>query len=241
MIRSTLLVALAAGLVGLPARSAETPFQMGLALRTGYSLSTQDHLNPSLFGLGLSGDYALSSTQTLRGELAYFYEAGRTYRTDFLPAAPGQAQPDPTKSADVRKNKLEGLTLRLSGIQALSSGWSMQGGLQIGNSRFTQEYIGNTIDANRLYQDTYNGVPVKSALKLSPFAGLQYDIDRDGAVELNLIGLSYTAIEFQHTPGAPLVSGDLTRPGSHLVYAGDHLEERSRMRLAVEFSYRFRF
>jgi hypothetical protein len=241
MVRPTLLLALAAGLFSLPTQAADTPLQLGLALRTGYSLVTQDNLNPSLMGVGLSGDYTLNSSLSLRGELAYFYEAGRTYRAGFLPPAAGQAPPDPTKSADSRKNKLEGLVFRMSAIQALQSGWSLQGGLQVGSSRFTQEYIGNTIDAKRLYQDTYNGVPTKSAFSVSPFAGVQYDIDRDGAVELNLIGLSYTAIDFQHTPGSPLMSGNPTQPGSHLVYSGDHLEEHSRMRLAVELSYRFRF
>jgi len=238
MLRSALLLALCGG---LPALSADTPIQLGLALRTGYSLTTQDQLNASSLGLGLSADHSLSHALSLRGELAYVYNPGRTYRADLLPAAAGQSQPDPARSADVRKNKLEGLVLRVSAIRGLHQGWSLQGGLQLGNSRFTHEYIGNTVNTSRSYLDTYNGVPTKSALGVSPFAGVQIDLDKDGALELNLIAVSYKAIDFRHTPGSPLVSGDPTRPGSHLVYRGDHLEERSRMRLAVEFSYRFRF
>ncbi|WLT31612.1 hypothetical protein [Geothrix sp. PMB-07] len=241
MFRPTLRLALAASLFSLPALAAESPIQLGLALRTGYSLTKQDNLNANLLGLGVSGDYALGTDLALRGELAYFYTPGRTYRADLQAPATGQTAPDPLRSADTRKNKLEGLVLRFSAIRAIQSGWSLQGGLQVGNSRFTQEYVGNTINSSRSYQDTYNGVPTKSALSLSPFAGLQYDVDRDGALELNLIGQSYKAIDFRHTPGAPLVSGDPAKSGSHLVYAGDHLEEQSRIRLAVEFSYRFRF
>ncbi|MBI1753745.1 MAG: hypothetical protein HY014_11035 [Acidobacteria bacterium] len=241
MLRPIHRLTLAVSLFSLPAFGAEPPIQLGLVLRAGYSPAKQDNLNASLLGLGVSGDYALGSSLALRGELAYFYTPGRTYRADLQAPASGQTAPDPLRSADVRKNKLEGLVLRFSAIRALSSGWSIQGGLQAGNSRFTQEYVGNTINSSRSYQDTYNGVPTKSALSLSPFAGLQYDVDRDGALELNLVGLSYKAIDFRHTPGALLVSGDPAKPGSHLVYAGDHLEEQSRMRLAIEFSYRFRF
>jgi|GEM_PF-2920207 len=241
MIRPTIPLVLAASLFSLPAAAAESPFQLGLALRTGYSLTTSDNIHPFLMGAGISGDYALNKTLSLRGELAYFYRKGQSYRAELLPAAAGQPQADPENSGDMRKNKLEGLVLRLSGLYALDSACSLQGGLQIGNSRFTHEYIGQTADTDWTYTDTYNGVPVKSAFSVSPFVGVQFDVDRDSAVEVNLIGLSYTAINFQHTPGSTLLTPNPDRPGTHLVYQGDRLDEKKRMSMGVELSYRFRF
>jgi hypothetical protein len=215
--------------------------QFGLALRSGYTLNPQDNLNGYLLGLGFTVEHPLSETLTLKGELGYFYKPGRQYRAEFLPAAAGKPQADPAKSADLRKNQLEGLFLRLGAAWGFTEGWSLQGGLQLGNTRFSQQVIGQTLDTHQTYSDTYNSTPVKSAPSVSPYVGVEYALDANNVVELDVLALGYKAIDFRHTPGSPLLAGSTSTPGSTLIYQGDHLDERTRFAPTVEISYRFRF
>ncbi|WP_257306975.1 hypothetical protein [Geothrix campi] len=219
-----------------------------LKLRAASGLSTNDHLNASAFGFGLNVRYGFE-WGTLNGELGYFYKPGRQYRAALEAPAAGMpaavdSWPDPIAggSVDSRKNSLTQLNARFSYERAISNAWSWQAGLQLGQSKFRHEYIGDVADLRwATYEDTYNGTPTKSVFTVNPFAGVTYQINQDSAFELNLISISYTAINFHHAPGSAIVSGDPTVPGSHLVYAGDHLEEIKRNSLHIEIGYTFRF
>jgi hypothetical protein len=225
-----------------------------LKLRAASGLSTNDHLNSSAFGLGLNVRYGFE-WGTLNGELGYFYKPGRQYRAGYDPAYNDTADAvfNPAISVDSRKNSLSQVNARFSYEMAINKTWSWQAGVQVGKAKFRTEYIGdlgdtwtnpappyNTIDWYS-YEDTYNGTPTKSVFTVSPFVGLTYQINQDSAFELNLMSFSYTAINFRHTPGAPIVAGDPTVPGSHLVYAGDRLDEKKRNSLHLEIGYTFRF
>jgi hypothetical protein len=244
MIRPHAILAAAVSLLCLPANAAGDPLsglQFGLALRSGYTFNPQDNLNGYLLGLGFTVEHPLSDTLTLQGELGYYYKPGRQYNAAFLPAAAGRPQADPARSADLRKNQVEGLVLRLGAAWALTQEWSFQAGLQMGNSRFSQQVIGQTLDTHQTYSDTYNATPVKSAPSVSPFVGVGYTLDPNNVVELDVLALGYKAIDFRHTPGSPLLAGSTSTPGSTLIYQGDHLDERTRFAPTVEISYRFRF
>jgi len=212
-----------------------------LKLRAASGLSTNDHLSSSAFGLGLNVRYGFD-WGTLNGELGYFYKPGRQYLVGYNAPAAGMPAADPGYSVDSRKNSLNQLNARFSYERAINAAWSWQAGLQLGQSKFRHEYIGDVGDTGwATYEDTYNGTPTKSVFTVNPFAGVTYQINQDSAFELNLISIAYTAIEFQHTPGAPIVSGSASVPGSHLVYAGDRLDEKKRNSLHIEFGYTFRF
>lgn len=233
---------LALGLLPVALLAAESPdLRAGLALRTGSALLSRDHLNDNLLGVGLSLDVKLQGPWSLRSELAYTYRPGRSYRGTFLAPAPGQAPASETRSGDWRKNRMDALGLRGAACYALGGDWTLQGGLQVGKSRFTHEYVGQTVDAAKTYDQTYNGVPVESAMHVSPFLGVAWAYDRQFTFEASVVGQGYTAIDFRHTPGAPLVSGDPNRPGSHLVYAGDALATTRRMVPSLELGCRFLF
>lgn len=230
-----------AGLFAGSAAAAEPPTRAGLVLRTGSTLSGKDQLNDNLLGVGVSVDQVLTDAWSVRAELSYLYKPGRSYRGEILPAAAGKPAAAPSRSGDFKKNRLDALGLRGSALYRLGEELAFVAGVQVGKSRFTHEYIGQSVDANATYYDTYNGVPVESSMHVSPFVGVEWAYDKNFAFEVNLLGLSYTAIDFRHTPGAALVSGDKNKPGSVLVYAGDDLSKSRRMLPSVELGCRFRF
>lgn len=230
-----------AGLFAGTAGAAEPPLRAGLAFRTGVTLSGQDHLNDNILGMGVSVDRAFSEGWSARLELNYLYKPGRSYRGDLLSPASGKPAASPSRSGEFKKNRLDALGLRGSALFRKSDELALVAGVQLGKSRFTHEYIGQTVDASATYYDTYNGAPTESALHASPFVGLEWAYDRDFVFEVNLLGLSYTAIDFRHTPGSALVGGDKNKPGSTLVYAGDQLAKTRRMLPTVEVGCRFRF
>jgi hypothetical protein len=210
-------------------------------LRAANGIDSEDNLQTSAFGLGLNLRYT-ADWGTLNGELGYYYKPGRQFLARLDPAAPGQPEADAAFSVDSRKNSLNQLNARLSYEMAINNTWSWQAGMQLGNSKFRHEYIGDVGDTNwATYEDTYNGTPTKSVFTVSPFVGVTYQINKDSAFELNLISLSYTSINFRHAPGSAIVAGDPTVAGSHLVYAGDRLDEQKRNSLHLEIGYTFRF
>jgi hypothetical protein len=211
-------------------------------LRVANALETSnDNLQNSAFGFGLNLHYK-AEWGTLNGELGYYYKPGRQFLAQLDPAAPGANAADPGFSVDSRKNSLNQVNARVSYEQAITNTWSWQAGLQLGVSKFRQEYIGDIGDTGwATYEDTYNGTPTKSVFTVSPFVGATYQINQDSAFEFNLLALSYTSINFRHAPGSAIVSGDPTIPGSHLVYAGDHLDEQKRYSIHLEIGYTFRF
>lgn len=207
-----------------------------LKLRVANGLDNEDQLQPSAFGFGLNTHYK-ADWGTLNAELGYYYKPGRQYKETVDLAAGGA---DLANSVDSRRNSLNQLNVRLSYEQPIDKTWSWQAGLQLGNAKFRQEYLGDVTDGST-YEDFYNGTPSKSVFTVSPFVGVTYKVNEDSAFELNLMSLSYTSINFRHTPGAAIVSGDPTVAGSHLVYAGDHLDEQKRMSFHIEVGYTFRF
>lgn len=214
-------------------------------LRAANGIDNEDNLQSSAFGLGLNLHYR-ADWGTLNGELGYYYKPGRQFLAPLDPTATGRPAVDPASSVDSRKNSLNQVNARFSYERAISNTWSWQAGVQVGNSKFRHEYIGDVgnFDAATTppnYEDTYNGTPTKSVFTVSPFVGVTYQINPDSAFELNLISLAYTSINFRHTPGAAIVSGNPNVAGSHLVYAGDRLDEQKRNSFHLEIGYTFRF
>ncbi len=221
----------------------EEGFGVDLNLRTSYNFTTNDNLNNAGLGFGLNFRNTFN-WGTLNAEVGYYYNPGRGYRAALLPSYPGQPAADPANSADSRQNHLDQINLRLSYENEINSDWTWRAGLIAGNAKFRHQYIADLADGpdtTATVEETYNGTPTKSQMSVSPFVGLGYRINKDSAFEFNLVSQAYTAIDFKHTPFSPIVSGDPSKPGSHLVYAGDHLAETKRNTLRLELGYTFRF
>jgi len=222
-------------------------FDAQFKIRGGLGLQTDDHLARRVMGFGLDFGWGLDFGR-FGLEVGYQYKPGSQYIQPFSSTAAGATDPFPQSnpnlgitSVDSRKNTLEGMTARLSFQRDFNADWGWQGGVQLGGSRFKQEYIGDVTAKDFSYEDTYQGTPVKSTLGVSPYVGVIYHVNNDSHLEFNLIDIGYKSINFVHHPGSAIVAGNPNQPGSHLVYAGDTLEESSRHLLHLEIGYAFHF
>ena len=224
-----------AALTTTMATAQDAGFNAALKLRAGYGLSGQaDNLSRNTFGLGF--DFGYTTNQGRFGaEICYQYKPGNQYLLDLstMPKAPGVTM-DPAQSVDSRKNQVGGLALRLSFERPiLASAWSWRAGIQVGGSKYRQEYIGDVTNGSS-YEDTYNGTLTKTTLPISPFVGIGLAIDPEQALEFNLVSLGYTSVDYVHVAG--------TVPGS---FGGntaqDTVATHRRSVPQLEFTYVLRF
>lgn len=239
------LVGALLAIAAAPLASQDSAFDTRFKFRAGGQVAAlQDKLDGRLFGMGFEVGYRHPMGR-FTAELGYFYKSGQAFRTDVsaMPLAPGKTV-DPRYSADVRKNGLDGTTLRLGWEPTPGQVLSWHAGVQLSFSNYRHQYMGTLADGysdknNPLnprpsdakpgtYLDTYNGVPVKHDLGLSPYAGLDYRLDDSSSLELNLLVLNYKAYDYKHVAGS-------------LSTAQDRLDSRTRFAPHVEFAYVFRF
>lgn len=232
--RTGALLLIAASFLAAADQGPDVSFKVRTAFNVSDGPPPNDNLQTSALGFGLNIGWSLGPGK-LNTELGYFYKPGRQYRADV------SAPADPATSVDSRRNSLTSVNLRLSWEAPLNDTWSWQAGVMAGMSRFRHEYFGDIADTNFTFEDTYNGTPTKSQFSASPFIGVSYKVSEASSLELNIISVSYKSINFVHTPGAAIVSGDPNHPGDHLVYAGDHLESSSRNSVHFEIGYAFHF
>lgn len=227
--------------LGSTVASAQTTqgFDAQLKLRTGLEIgNNKDGLKARTLGFGLDFGYDPGFGR-FGAEIGFQYKPGDQYRSDVstFPVVAGQNAPDPYFSGDIRRNSLEGVAVRLSFEKGIpSTQWSWRVGVQLGGARFRHEYLGDIADTGyATYEDTYNGALTKSDIAPSPFAGVSYRFDDASAVEINLIGISYKAINYVH------VAGQGVDAKGHSITALDYVTEQKRMRPHIEVGYSFRF
>ena len=228
-------------LLGATLASAQSTkgFDAQFKLRTGYELGTnQDGLKSRTLGFGLDFGYDPGFGR-FGAEIGFQYKPGDQYRSDVstFPVVAGMPAPDPAYSGDLRRNSLEGLTLRLSFEKTIAATpWAWRAGIQVGGAKFRQEYLGDIADTGyATYEDTYNGAITKSDTAISPFVGVSYRFDEASSVELNLVGVAYKAINYVH------VAGQGVDASGHSITTLDYITETSRMRPHIEIGYAFRF
>ncbi len=233
--------AMALAVLGASAAMAQSQpgFDVQFKLRTGLELeSNQDHLKSRTLGFGLDLGYDPGFGR-FSLEVGFQYKPGDEYASNVatFPVVTGMPAPSPAFSGDLRRNSLEGVAVRLSFEQPFqASQWSWRAGVQLGGAKFRQEYLGDIGDVGWAnYEDTYNGTPTKSVLAVSPFVGASYRFDSTSAVEFNLVGVSYTAINYVH------VAGQGIDAYGHSITALDYLTQAKRMQPHVEVGYSFRF
>ncbi|MDR2697995.1 MAG: hypothetical protein LBB40_05925 [Holophagales bacterium] len=114
-------------------------------------------------------------------------------------------------SVDSRKNQLDGLYFRAAYEKPFQH-IGLRVGVQVGGSDFRQEYIADISgwrklgNDNQIFNDTYNGIHNKNQLSISPFGGISISSE-NYFLEIQLIGVSYTMVDYIHVPG--------TEPGKH--------------------------
>ena len=240
-----------------PLRAEEPLFTRDFKLRTGYGLATKDNLRPASLSLGFNFGYALAAGR-LGLEVGYFYKSGDQYIEPVQGQANAALSPvNLDKSGDSRRNTIEGLALRLSFERPIDEDWNWQAGLMIGGTKFKHEYVGDVeggswnADNPVSWRDNYYGTPTGGATRISPYAGVSYRIGDHSSLELNLLLLNYTALNYVHHPGAdPSVYYFDTDPadvaGAGRIapmngFPADTLERSNRLVPHLEFGYIFHF
>lgn len=226
------LVLGAASSAGLMAQTQDTGISTAFKLRAGYQVaSSKDGLASHLMGFGLEAGFGMGSGR-LTAELGYMIKPGNEFRSDLgsIKLDTG-ATLNASNSVESRKNKVDGLTLRLGYEGSLNSDWSWRAGIQLGGSKFTHQVIGQSAGTKPSgnYTEAYYGVPTKNALAPSPFAGMTYNLSPSSAVEFGVLLQSFTALDYQHVAGSTPANSK------------DQVVERGRVLPHIEAAYVFRF
>ena len=229
---SILAAALLSG-VGLMAQSAPKPgdFGFNVKLHAGGTFGNlKDDLHAqNMFGLGLEGTYALSSSSSIIGEVAFLSFGGKGYDNTHLsgpiyipgPTTTSGGSPvylDPASSVDFRKNSLAGFSLRGGYRRAINDTWAWQAGLTLDNLKYRQEASGTLQPlVGGAPAGPYEGIavtPTETKLNVGAFAGIRAQLTRDFSLEANVLSVGYGTADYQpftYTGQAPSVSTETRR------------------------------
>lgn len=242
--RLILLTALLA--VGAVAKAEEEPF-MALKLRTQTGFQSEAGMRNG-FGFGVNYAHKMGPGY-LNAELGYQYYSGKQYREPIKSNVFGlvDVDTDPAhetgpnfSSVDSRKNAADGITLRMGWSQPIVEGLSWQAGVVLGKLKNHHESIGTfgmTFDGKGDIASSgdYGSWVIsvdKSYFTASPFAGVKWDFNEIGALELNVLfqSLKVTTVEPIYNAGAAGTSRVTPLIG-----------EKSINKPKVEIAYVFKF
>lgn len=220
------LLGLAAFIMGATSLHAEEPgWSSAIKVRAllGSTKSDQDMANAVSGGnIQMGGGFGLELGYTvgpgrITGELGYSVMAGDAYLVT-TPNPNAQTVIDQSTSVDSRKNKLEGLTLRLGYEAPLSGSLAWRAGLQFGGNKYTHQVLGNINGKfqGNAFADSYYYVGSKSSMAPSPFGGLTYNFDASSALEFGVLLLNYSSLNYQHVVNTKN-QADTVSTKSHLV------------------------
>ncbi len=235
------------------ATAGDTGFDPQFKVRFGYGLGTKDQLANRNLGFGLDLGF-VTGLGRFGAEIGYQYKPGDQFSYNLLagnPTAPGntvvilpaQTTP-PVYTGDLRRNQLDGVTVRLSYEKSLNPDWAIRGGVQLGGAKFRHEYIGNIQGTVAIgaaaavpFLDAYSGTPTKSTIAVSPFFGFSYKLGESSALEMQVLALRYQSISYRHVAGtaAGTIAVQNSRNGL------DFFVENNRMVPHIEIGYAFRF
>lgn len=242
---------LAACLIGGSAgllQSQDTGFSKDLKIRLGYATSTKDDLRHYYQGFGLNLGYGVGPGK-IGLELGYFYNTGDPYITtpDATRISAGLQAVNTARMIEDKRNELAGFTVRASWQQKINETWDWQAGLQIG-TKFKHQYVADvqsdTTSTGTAWRDLYNGTPQEGGFNVSPYAGVNWKIDKDSSFEINVMLLRYKAIEYRHYAGTGSYDSAGTTPGVSdptVPWPYDKLEKNDRLVPHLEIAYVFHF
>lgn len=155
-------------------------------------------------GFGIELGYGVGPGK-ITAELGYSVQAGDAYlaSTGGMRTNGANVVIDTTTSIDSRKNKLEGMTLRLGWEAPWTQSFSWRAGLQFGGNKFTHQVLGNTYGTVGTapavkFADAYTYTGSESKSTPSPYVGVTYKFDDSSSLEFGVLLLNYTSINYQH-------------------------------------------
>lgn len=182
-------------------------------------------------GFGLELGYKLGVGK-ITGELGYSVQTGDEFlsNTSGLPVSSSTVKVNPVTSIESRKNKVEGMMFRLGYEAPWTESVAWRAGIQIGGNTFTHQVIGNTygtVNGPTAFSDSYYFVGSKSTYTPSPYGGVTINFDEQSALEVGVIFLQYTALNYQHVANSN--------------NSMDMVLEKKRIVPNLEVAYVFRF
>jgi len=194
-------------------------------------------------GVGFNVGIPMFATGKVDVELGYQYFTGKA-RSEAIPANIYGCHVDPNGATDgsdgtstnYQKLNVGGFALRgLYSQPFLMEGLRWQAGLSVQRMKSRMDAVGDMrLDGSggRLGGWTYS--PEKTAVTVSPIAGLAYSFNEAGALELNLIYASYKQVTL-----TPSFAATVQSPADTTVKPV--LGDKTVNTLKVEFGYVFRF
>ncbi len=248
--RGKTLFALGLAVLGLNHLDAQDPaLRREFKFRMAFAADAKDQLAKQALGLGFN--LGLDTRHGRFGaEVGYFYKTGDPFLAPVAPLPSGSTLSPTDAGGDSRRNQLDGLTLRFSYSQPLTGeDLRWQAGLQLGGTRFRHQYTGDIVSTDwkttnaTSWRDTYRGVPVEGGLKPSLFGGLTWKLQKASSLEVNLLLLNYTALDYRHATGSGTYQS--TANGGRLcvdnVFPADRLDKTNRLVPHLEVGYVFHF
>lgn len=221
------LVGLAAVLLaGTSLRAEDTGLSTAFKVRGALQLSSpKDGLTNRTLGFGLEAGLPAHGGKWI-AELGFSYKGGYIYRQD--PALIGRgngvtlADAGGNINVETRKNKLEGITLRVGFEAPVNETLSWRAGLQLGGSKFTHQVIGQSVGTanGTAFKTPYYSVSSENSLVPSPYAGITWALDKTSAVEVGVLLHSFKARDYKHVAGPTTAKDTIATPGRLL----PHLE-----------------
>lgn len=251
------LLALVA-LCGAPLAAADFAWpQPEVKIRTATGGASRDNLRGQTLGFGFNLTTPISAGE-VGVELGYNYKTGDRYLGAMQGAVAGMAPVDARNSGEFKNNDLQGFALRLTLSRPLPwESWSWHAGLMVGGAKFRQEMVGDSrsnpwgataTPLNTTWRDTYNATPESGGFKTSPLAGAKYRVNRSSSVEINLLLLNYTTVDYIHLPGSGTYTMGQNAQGTnigmistHNGFAGDYLAKQTRWWPHVELGWTWHF
>lgn len=247
----------AAALAACTLFAQDSGFYKDVKIRLGYGLQSKDNLQDSTLGFGLDLGWATPGGRWGL-ELGYFSKAGDSYLAGPHGTLPADLTAmDTARFGDSRRNSLDGFSARFSFQKAIDETWSWQAGLMVGGTRFKHEYVGQAQSQGWAagsadpgsWLDTWNGTPTKGGFKVSPFAGITWNLGAVSSLEFNVLLLDYTALEYVHEAGSgtyalstvPGTDPNAGRISPNNAFPGDTLVTHNRLVPHLEVGYVFHF
>ena len=226
-------------------------------IRTAYGGGVRDQLRGNAIGFGFN-----LATPTAWGEasleLGYNYKTGDQYIGTIQSPVAGMAPVDLRNSVERKANDLKGFAVRVALARPLPwDAWSWHVGLMIGGAKFRQEFVGDTRSTPwgptatplaTTWRDTYNATPESGGFKTSPLLGAKYRVNRSSSLEINLLVLNYTAVDYIHQPGSGVYTMGQNAQGTniglistHNGFPADYLAKSTRWWPHLELGWTWHF
>ena len=164
-------------------------------------------------------------------ELGYSVQPGDEYLTSVSGQAVNGTNVtiNSATSIESRKNKLEGMLLRLGYEAPCTEALSWRAGLQFGGNKFTEQVLGNVNGTSSTggFADSYHFVGSKSSMAPSPYVGCTYKFDDSSALEFGVLLLQYSSLNYTHVANSQ--------------NQFDTIPSKNRIEANLEVAYVFRF